>query len=152
MRKDVKYLEGIQACRYLGSYFVPLNWHSVATEIEHIVQDSGAKILIAHTDLVHPFNVRNLRDVLLAILPTPTEVAKSYHINVNTRSNPVDMALDLELSLQTASQIDTQPKAFRGMFAYTSGITGRPKGIKRKTDENAGDKYAMYQGLSHSLM
>jgi long-chain acyl-CoA synthetase len=33
MRNDVKYLEIIQACRYLGSYFVPLNWHSVATEI-----------------------------------------------------------------------------------------------------------------------
>ena len=152
MRNDVKYLEVIQACRYLGSYFVPLNWHSVATEIEHIVQDSGAKILIAHTDLVHQLNKQNLPEVLVAIFPTPTEVAESYDIDVNARSKSADIALDIELSLQTAVQIDTDPTAFRGMFAYTSGSTGRPKGIKRKIVEGAGDKYAMYQGLSRSLM
>jgi long-chain acyl-CoA synthetase len=152
MRNDVNYLEVIQDCRYLGCYFVPLNWHSVAPEIEHIVQDSGAKILIAHTDLVHQLDEQNLPDVLFAIFPTPAEVAESYHIDVNTRSKSADTALDLELSLKTVSQIETPPKAFRGMFAYTSGSTGRPKGIKRKTDDNAGDKFAVYQGLSRSLM
>ncbi|PKG99040.1 AMP-binding protein [Paraglaciecola sp. MB-3u-78] len=152
MRNDVKYLEVIQACRYLGSYFVPLNWHSVATEIEHIVQDSGAKILIAHKDLVHPLNDQNLPEVLVAIFPTATEVAESYQIDVTTRSHTSDMALDLELALQTAKQIDSEPRPFRGMFAYTSGSTGRPKGIKRKVDDSNGDKYAVYQGLARSLM
>ncbi|AGH45614.1 AMP-binding protein [Paraglaciecola psychrophila] len=60
MRNDVRYLEVIQACRYLGSYFVPLNWHSVATEIQHIMEDSGAKVLIAHKDLVHQFDEQML--------------------------------------------------------------------------------------------
>jgi long-chain acyl-CoA synthetase len=152
MRNDVKYLEVIQACRYLGCYFVPLNWHSVATEIEHIVQDSGAKILIAHKDLVHPLNDQNFPEVLVAIFPTPTEVADSYQIDVTTRSNTADMALDLELAIQTAKHIDSEPQPFRGMFAYTSGSTGRPKGIKRKVDDSNGDKYAVYQGLARSLM
>ncbi|MFT6988294.1 MAG: long-chain acyl-CoA synthetase [Paraglaciecola sp.] len=152
MRNDVQYLEVIQACRYLGSYFVPLNWHSVATEIEHIVQDSGAKILIAHTDLAQPLDEQKLPEVLLAVFPTPTEVAESYYIDVNAPNRLAVVALDLELSLQTTEQIDTEPKAFRGMFAYTSGSTGRPKGIKRKTDDSASDKYAVYQGLSRSLM
>ena len=152
MRNDVKYLEVIQACRYLGSYFVPLNWHSVATEIEHIVQDSGAKILIAHTDLIHQFDQQNLPQVLIAVFPTPTDVADSYHIDVSARSISADRALDLEKSLQTTEQISTQPKAFRGMFAYTSGSTGRPKGIKRKADDSSADKYAVYRGLSQSLM
>ena len=152
MRNDVKYLEIIQACRYLGCYFVPLNWHCVATEIEHIVKDSGAKILVAHTDLIHQFDKQLLPEVLFAVFPTPTEVADSYYIDVNTRSKSADMALNLELSLQTTKQIDTQPKYFRGMFAYTSGSTGRPKGIKRKTDDSNSDKYAVYHGLSRSLM
>ena len=152
MRNDVKYLEVIQACRYLGCYFVPLNWHSVATEIDHIVQDSGAKILIAHTDLIHQFDQQNLPQVLIAVFPTPTEVADSYHIDVSARSISADRALDLEKSLQTTEQISTQPKAFRGMFAYTSGSTGRPKGIKRKADDSSADKYAVYRGLSQSLM
>ncbi|MFT6284281.1 MAG: long-chain acyl-CoA synthetase [Arenicella sp.] len=152
MRNDVKYLEVIQACRYLGCYFVPLNWHSVASEIEHIIKDSGAKILIAHTDLVHQLVEQNIQEVMVAILPTPTEVVESYHIDVNVRSKSADMALDIELALQTAEQIDTPPKPFRGMFAYTSGSTGRPKGIKRKTDDSSADRYAVYKELSRSLM
>ena len=152
MRNDVKYLEVIQACRYLGSYFVPLNWHSVATEIEHIVQDSGAKILIGHKDLVHPLNAQNLPEVLVAIFPTATEVVKNYQIDLTTRSQTADVALDLEWALQTAKHINSAPKPFRGMFAYTSGSTGRPKGIKRKVDDSNGDKYVVYQGLARSLM
>jgi long-chain acyl-CoA synthetase len=152
MRNDVKYLEVIQACRYLGSYFVPLNWHSVATEIEHILEDSGAKVLIAHKDLAHQLNEKNLPEVLLTTFPTPPEVAESYQIDVNARSRASDIALDLELALQSAVQIDTQPKPFKGMFAYTSGSTGRPKGIKRRTHDSDTDKYIVYQGLSRSLM
>ena len=152
MRNDVKYLELIQACRYLGCYFVPLNWHSVTTEITHIVQDSGAKILIAHTDLIHQLDEKNLPEVKIAVCPTPLEMKESYHIDINASSRAADMALNIELLLQTATQIDTELKPFRGMFAYTSGSTGRPKGIKRKTDASEGDKYAVYQGLSRTLM
>jgi long-chain acyl-CoA synthetase len=152
MRNDVKYLEVIQACRYLGSYFVPLNWHSVAPEIEHIVEDSGAKVLIAHKDLVHQLEKQNLPDVLFAIFPTPIEVTESYQLDINAHSQSADMALDLELALQTSEPINQPPKFYRGMFAYTSGSTGRPKGIKREADDSNGDKYAVYQGLARSLM
>lgn len=152
MRNDVKYLEVIQACRYLGSYFVPLNWHSVSSEIEHIVQDSNAKVLIAHKDLIHPLKKQNLPGVLFAIFPTPPEVAESYHLDLDIQTQSAAMALDIELSLHSSQPIDSQPKHFRGMFAYTSGSTGRPKGIKRKADDSIGDKYAVYQGLSKSLM
>jgi long-chain acyl-CoA synthetase len=152
MRNDVKYLEVIQACRYLGCYFLPLNWHSVATEIEHIVKDSGAKILIAHIDLVHQLDELNIQDVVVAIFPTSTEVVKSYHVDVSVHSRTANMALDLDLFVQTTKKIDTPPKPFRGMFAYTSGSTGRPKGIKRSTDDNNADRYAVYRELSKSLM
>ena len=152
MRNDVRYLEVIQACRYLGCYFVPLNWHCVATEINHIVQDSGAKILIAHTDLAHLLVIQNLPKVLLAVFPTPNEVIESYRLDIIDYCKTVDMALNLELTLQTADQIDTQPQPFRGMFAYTSGSTGRPKGIKRRADNKTVDKYSAYKELSKSLM
>ena len=152
MRNDVKYLEVIQACRYLGCYFVPLNWHSVPTEIEHIVQDSGSKILIAHVDLVHQLAKQNLQNIMIATFPTPIEVVKSYHVDVNLQSRTADMALDMESALTTAKPIDTKPKPFRGMFAYTSGSTGRPKGIKRDTNDDSADRYAVYKSLSQSLM
>jgi long-chain acyl-CoA synthetase len=152
MRNDVKYLEVIQACRYLGCYFVPLNWHSVPTEIEHIVQDSGSKILIAHADLVHQLVKQNLQNIMIATFSTPIEVVKSYHVDVNLQSRTADMALDMETALTTAEPIDTKPKPFRGMFAYTSGSTGRPKGIKRDINDDSADRYAVYKILSQSLM
>lgn len=101
MHNDVQYLEVVQACRYLGCYFVPLNSHSVATEIEHILQDSGAKILIAHADLVHKMVKQHLQKVQVAIFPTPNEVLENYHLDIDARSKTADMALDLELALQT---------------------------------------------------
>lgn len=152
MRNDVQYLEVIQACRYIGCYFVPLNWHSVAIEIEHIVQDSGAKILIAHKDLIHQFDKQELADVIIATFPTPTEIVEKYQVDTNNSSYSSGTSLNLELLLQTTKQINSEPKPFRGMFAYTSGSTGRPKGIKRKVDDNIGDKYVVYQGLARSLM
>ncbi|MBU3002903.1 AMP-binding protein [Paraglaciecola arctica] len=152
MRNDVKYLEVIQACRYLGCYFVPLNWHSVTTEIEHIIQDSHAKVLVAHKDLIKQLEKYKLPEVLLAFFPTPKEVIDNYPIDLQQPSCTADLALDIELSLQTTLPIDSTPKPFRGMFAYTSGSTGRPKGIKRKIDDSDTDKYAIYQGLAKSLM
>ncbi|WP_339721518.1 AMP-binding protein [uncultured Paraglaciecola sp.] len=152
MRNDVQYLAVIQACRYLGCYFVPLNWHSVTTEIEHIVQDSKAKILITHKDLIHQLDPQKLPDLLFATIATPTQVAESYLLDLDIQSQTADMAIDIGLSLQTTEPIDSQPKPFRGMFAYTSGSTGRPKGIKRKADDNDADKYTVYQGLAKSLM
>ncbi|MEP1449230.1 MAG: AMP-binding protein [Paraglaciecola sp.] len=152
MRNDTKYLEVIQACRYLGCYFVPLNWHSVTTEIEHIIQDSRAKVLVAHKDLIKQLEQPKLSEVLLAFFPTPEEVIDNYPIDLQQPSCTADLALDIELSLQTTLPIDSTPKPFRGMFAYTSGSTGRPKGIKRKADDEDTDKYAVYQGLAKSLM
>jgi long-chain acyl-CoA synthetase len=170
MRNDFKYSEVIQVCRYLGCYFVPLNWHSVPTEIEHIVQDSGSKILVAHADLVHQLVKQNLQKIMIATFPTPIEIVKSYHVDVNLQSRTADMALDMESALTTVEPIDTEPKPYRGMFAYTSGSTGRPKGIKRDTSDDSADsadnadsadsadnadnadKYAVYKSLSQSLL
>ena len=134
MRNEVKYLEIIQGRRYSGYYFVPVKWHFVAIKIEHIAKDSGAKILVAHADLIHPFDEYHIREVLFAVFPTPTEMAESCYIAVKIRSKSADMALNITLSLQTAQ---SQP---RGTFALTYGSTGRSKGIKRKADESSIDK------------
>lgn len=149
MRNDPSYFEVIQACRYLGAYFVPLNWHSVFSDLEHIVLDSNAKILIAHSDLLASFGDQTFAGLPISVFRTPIEIQDSFSLSDELCDIKQD---DLEVLLTKTSPIDNACKPFRGMFAYTSGSTGRPKGIKRKIDDSDTDNYAVYQALSTSLM
>jgi long-chain acyl-CoA synthetase len=98
---------------------------------------------------------------MIATFPTPIEVVKNYHVDVNLQIRTPDMALDMESALTTAEPIDTQSNPFRGMFAYTFGSTNRPKGIKHDTNDDSADstdstdstdKYLVYKSLSQPLM
>jgi long-chain acyl-CoA synthetase len=153
MRNDPRYFEVIQACRYIGAYYVPLNWHSVFSDIEHIVYDAKAKILVAHSDLINAFNDNNFVDLPVRQFETPIEIQNAFSLSDTMCALKKDTVQnDLEELLSISSPIESECKPFRGMFAYTSGSTGRPKGIKRKIEDNEADKYTVYQALSASLM
>ena len=161
MRNDPRYFEVIQACRYIGAYYVPLNWHSVFTDIEHIVLDAKAKILIAHSDLLNAFSDNTFADLPVTLFKTPLEIQESFslsdalcQLNEDSKLNTAKSMQenDLEELIALSLPIESACKPFRGMFAYTSGSTGRPKGIKRKIDDSEADKYTVYQALSLSLM
>ncbi|MCW0208378.1 MAG: AMP-binding protein, partial [Achromobacter sp.] len=51
LRNGLPYLEIIQACKRLGCYYCPINWHFTAAEVAFLVEDSGARLLIASADL-----------------------------------------------------------------------------------------------------
>src|SRR5688572_8728773 len=46
------YLEAMLACRRLGAYYCPINWHYRADEAGHILRDSGAKVLVVDPTLL----------------------------------------------------------------------------------------------------
>src|SRR5690554_4061767 len=52
MRNRQAYLETILACRRLGVYYCPVNWHFTAKEVQYILEDSGAKIILTQTELL----------------------------------------------------------------------------------------------------
>ena len=49
LRNGLPYLEIIQACKRLGCYYCPINWHFTAAEAAFLIEDSGARLLIANT-------------------------------------------------------------------------------------------------------
>src|SRR5260221_6964243 len=51
LRNDFEFLEASLAATRLGAYATPVNWHFTADEAGYIVRDSGARAVIAHTDL-----------------------------------------------------------------------------------------------------
>ncbi|MCE9522150.1 MAG: AMP-binding protein, partial [Alphaproteobacteria bacterium] len=52
LRNDFAFFEAAMAAGQLGAYSVPVNWHFTAEEAAHIIQDSGAKAVVVHIDLL----------------------------------------------------------------------------------------------------
>lgn len=148
LRNDTFYMEVVQACRYIGAYYVTLNWHAAPSEIIDILEDSKAKVLIGHSDLTAKLTPSAGQKIPVLAVPTPSSLVKAYNVNPAINSDQVHLN-DL---IETASPIETPPLRSRGMLAYTSGSTGRPKGIRRAVDLNKPDPYETYKAFATLLL
>ena len=148
LRNDTVYMEIVEACRYVGAYFVTLNWHGTAAETIDILDDSKAKLLIGHSDLTAKFTDDAALSIPILAIKTPAQLVEAYGVD----SAILDGQLNIAGLLSAAKGIETEPLKTRGMLAYTSGSTGRPKGIRRHAGENDPDRYAVYKSLAVSLM
>ena len=81
MRNDFAFLEATFGSGMLGASTVPLNWHFGAEEIAHILDDSDAKVLIAHSDLLTESVLAVCGNVHVVGVRTPPEIASAYGID-----------------------------------------------------------------------
>ncbi|HEY3477706.1 MAG TPA: acyl-CoA synthetase, partial [Streptomyces sp.] len=107
------YLAAFQA----GFYLVPVNHHFVAPEIGWILADSGAKVLIAHERFAEA--ARDAADE--AGLPS----GRRYAVGAVEGFRPYADLLDG----QPVTAPDDRTSGW--VMNYTSGTTGRPRGIRR---------------------
>lgn len=113
LRNGMPYLELILACRQMGCYYCPINWHFTAAEVAFQLQDSGARVLIAQDDLLTP---------VAALLPAGISV-----LSVKSAG----AAPDYDTWRDAQAPYAGPSVSPRGHMAYTSGTTGRPKGVVR---------------------
>ncbi|MFG2143346.1 acyl-CoA synthetase [Streptomyces sp. NPDC048696] len=113
----VEFFTAYLAASQAGFYLVPVNHHLVGPEIAWIVADSGAKVLIAHERFADAATVAADE----AKLPG----SHRYAVGEVAGFQPYDRLL----AGQPASVPDGRTLGW--VMNYTSGTTGRPRGIRR---------------------
>jgi long-chain acyl-CoA synthetase len=114
LRNDPVYADVIHASRIGGTYYCPLNWHFTWSELGYILGDSGARAVIGHADLL---------EAARSVIPSGCPV-----LSVGGAGKG-DLAYEDWLASQPS--FGGPPAMPRSHFCYTSGTTGRPKGVLR---------------------
>ncbi len=131
LRNDFAFLEASFGVGRIGGHAVPINWHFRADEARHILQDSGAKAVVVHTDLLPQISDAIPDDLPLLLVTTPPELVAAYGIDPEA---PVEERHGVvwDAWVQSFEPWTEPPKPSPGSMIYTSGTTGNPKGVKRK--------------------
>ena len=128
LRNGPAMLELTLATRWIGALWCPINWHYRSAEVAQILADSGARILIAHADLLDRLDSLDLEGIrTYAVAPEGANAATPSGDGAR-RADRADWA-DFR---DTAERPAAEPRPPRGAMFFTSGTTGRPKGIRRE--------------------
>ena len=104
------------AAASLGAYVVPINWHSAAPEVDYILKDSGASVLVAQAGLLAPLRAQLELAIPLLVIGANSE-------------GDTDWA-EWQAGFSAYDKPAPPPV---GTMIYTSGTTGKPKGVRRMT-------------------
>ncbi len=134
---DLPMLEVYLGAVQIGLYLTPINHHLVGPEIAYIVNDSDAKVLIA--------DERFADEVTKALTEVQIPGTNLFAVgSVDGFRSYGDL---------TAGQPSTPPegRTAGSPMHYTSGTTGKPKGVKRALvdidPDVLGELYAGFQGM-----
>lgn len=110
-----QYADVVHACRLAGVVYCPINWHFTAAEIQFLLEDSGAKALLCSQELLEGLDP-GLHTPIPKLVIDASQAEQDY-----------------ETWLAAQPVYNGPVVAPRGHMAYTSGTTGRPKGVVRFT-------------------
>ncbi|HSM95271.1 MAG TPA: acyl-CoA synthetase [Rhizomicrobium sp.] len=129
LRNDFAFLEASFAAGLVGAYPVPVNWHYTEDEARYLFENSGAKAIVIHADLIAPIRAAIPKGVPVIAVETPPEIRTAYGIAAESCTVPKDMKEWRAWLNGFPPKTDVAEGP--GTIIYTSGTTGRPKGVRR---------------------
>ena len=110
------------AINWLGGIYVPINTAYRGNLLAHVVENGGARVMVASSDLVE-----RLVDIDRAELRTIVIVGDTAREVVGLKNIPIE-ALDADQASVPALERPIEPWDTQSII-YTSGTTGRSKGV-----------------------
>jgi long-chain acyl-CoA synthetase len=132
-RNRPEFAETYSACLRSGLRITPVNWHLTAAEMAYIVADCDARALIADAAFA---------DAASSAVATDTTVAVRLSIG-----GSIDGFASYDEALAAASAEPLTVPALGRTMLYTSGTTGRPKGVDRQGPPRPATESALYQRI-----
>src|ERR1700743_3438868 len=80
LQNDFAFFEATFAAGILGAYPVAVNWHYTPDEARYLFQDSKAKAVVIHADLLKDVADAIPRGTPVLVVPTPPEIQAAYRI------------------------------------------------------------------------
>ncbi len=118
MANDDEFMDIFWAAHRVGLYFTPVNWHLQVDEVEYIVDNCDAKVLLAHS---------RFSDVAAKATASNSRLVKKISVG-----GEISGFQSLESLLDDVPKETELGDEFEGsIMLYSSGTTGRPKGVRR---------------------
>ncbi len=149
LRNDPAFIVTAIAAGRLGAYAVPINWHFAPPEVRYILEDCGARLLVAHADLLAATKEALPADLDRLVVATPPALRRDYGIAPETAAVP-EGETDFHAALEDVAPLEDREVPPPGSIIYTSGTTGRPKGVRRYPPADMADYQRSIMTIVHA--
>jgi len=128
-----EYLEVFLASQQIGVYITPINYHLTGPEIAYILDNCGAEVLVVGEKFGDAAKK--------AIDELGYDLSRCYSVGEIEGFKPYAELFEGQSGALPENRLAGQ------LMLYTSGTTGRPKGVRRPLEDNDPDATAMMSTL-----